>query len=298
MQETEQRARTAGKRYYYMRFEEGYFNSYEIRYLESFENGDRYSYLLMKLYLISIKDNGFISREGRPYSMKQLAFMTGTGEELLKEALTVLEQLELIGRTDDGRLYLTDFCSHVGTIGEEALRKQEYRRRIALEKAASEQSSSGAVASESCPEMSRECPDSVPELSRECPTDIDIKQEIKQDKKQDIYLKSKSEGDKESGRRGEKKPREENEAPGFIPPTLDEVVRYSLVYANLSSSQAEQFYNYYTALGWKTYGGDSLTDWKARLRAWNLNRGGPPPLNIQPGVGASGSLPRAGNKRA
>lgn len=51
----------------------------------------------------------------------------------------------------------------------------------------------------------------------------------------------------------------------FIKPTLQELIEY--VTANAISVDAERFFNYYEANGWKV-GRNPMKDWKAALRTW------------------------------
>ena len=46
------------KKYYYMRLKEGFFHSPEVAALESEEKGYRYSNLLLKMYLLSLRGEG------------------------------------------------------------------------------------------------------------------------------------------------------------------------------------------------------------------------------------------------
>ena len=54
----------------------------------------------------------------------------------------------------------------------------------------------------------------------------------------------------------------------FTPPTLDEVKAYCSERRNMVN--AEQFIDYYTANGWKV-GRNSMKDWKAAVRSWEIN---------------------------
>lgn len=51
----------------------------------------------------------------------------------------------------------------------------------------------------------------------------------------------------------------------FIPPLLDEIKAYCMERGN--TVDAERFYNYYTANGWKV-GKNTMKDWKATVRYW------------------------------
>lgn len=253
MQDTEKSCKKE-KKYYYSRFEDDYLFTPEMRYLESVENGKAYELILMKLHLLSVKGNGFISRNGRPYPIELLAFTVNESEQTLREALDVLERLEYIGRTESGMLYITDFCDHVGTVGQEALRKREYRARIEAERLDAE------AASRKGDEMSRGCP----EMSRY----IEIDKEKEKDT--DIYQEEKRECERVKGKAGSSAQNAENEAAGFIPPTHSDVLSFSLINRLMSPADADSFYEYWNTRSWRTENGTPLTDWQARERAWSM----------------------------
>lgn len=55
----------------------------------------------------------------------------------------------------------------------------------------------------------------------------------------------------------------------FTSPSIEEVREYCLERGNNVSP--EQFYDHYTANGWKQSGGVSIKDWKAAVRTWERN---------------------------
>lgn len=78
---------------------------------------------------------------------------------------------------------------------------------------------------------------------------------------------------------------EENEAatpprPRFIPPTVDEIKAYCTERKN--TVDAERFFDYYSANGWKQGKGKPIVDWKAAVRTWER----------QSNAGQDESLPR------
>lgn len=78
---------------------------------------------------------------------------------------------------------------------------------------------------------------------------------------------------------------EENKAatpprPRFIPPTVDEIKAYCTERKN--TVDAERFFDYYSANGWKQGKGKPIVDWKAAVRTWER----------QSNAGQDESLPR------
>ena len=65
----------------------------------------------------------------------------------------------------------------------------------------------------------------------------------------------------------EKRDSIEKSAQRFSPPTLDEVKEY-IIQNNARYVDAETFYDYYEAIGWKV-GKNPMKDWRASVRGWN-----------------------------
>ena len=77
------------KKYYYLKLKENFFNSDEIILIESMQDGMLFSNILLKLYLLSLKFNGFLRlNENMNYTAQMIATLTrhevGTVERALK----------------------------------------------------------------------------------------------------------------------------------------------------------------------------------------------------------------------
>ena len=65
------------KKYYYLKLKENFFNSDEIVLIESMQDGILYSNILLKLYLLSLKYNGFLRlNENMAYTAQMIATIT------------------------------------------------------------------------------------------------------------------------------------------------------------------------------------------------------------------------------
>lgn len=122
---------TDNKKYYYLKLKENFFDSAEIKILESMQNGYKYSNLLLKLYLKALKFNGKLRlNEFIPYNHKMLAAVTGIDIDTVKVAFDLFEQLKLIEIMDDGTIYLLEIQNFIGKSSTEADRIREYRKEI------------------------------------------------------------------------------------------------------------------------------------------------------------------------
>ena len=97
------------KKYYYLRLKDNFFDSDELKILESMKDGYLYSNILLKLYLRSLKNDGkLVVNERIPYSADMLASVTGHQVGTIKQALSVFKDLGLIDVLDNGEIYMLD----------------------------------------------------------------------------------------------------------------------------------------------------------------------------------------------
>ena len=119
------------KKYYYLRLKDNFFDSDELKVLESMADGYLYSNILLKLYLRSLKNDGKLVFNDRiPYSAEMLASVTGHQVGTVKQALSIFKDLGLIDILDNGAIYMLDIQNFIGRGSSEADRKREYRQRI------------------------------------------------------------------------------------------------------------------------------------------------------------------------
>lgn len=123
------------KGYYYLKLKENFFDSDEMKILESMQNGYLYSNILLKLYLKALKNDGKLTfNEFIPYDLKMLATIVGHNVDVVDKAIKVFQQMHLIDILDNGTIYMLDMQKMIGSISNEGVRKAEYRERIKLEK--------------------------------------------------------------------------------------------------------------------------------------------------------------------
>lgn len=119
------------KKYYYLRLKDNFFDSDELKILESMKDGYLYSNILLKLYLRSLKNDGKLVVNDRiPYNAEMLASVTGHQIGTVKQALSIFKDLGLIDVLENGAIYMLDIQNFIGRGSSEADRKREYRQRI------------------------------------------------------------------------------------------------------------------------------------------------------------------------
>ena len=123
------------KKYYYLKIKENFFESEEIKLLQSMDDGYLFSDILMKLYLKSLKNNGkLMFREHIPYSPKMISTITNHSVTIVEKALTIFRELGLIEVLENGAIYMLDIQNFIGKSSSEGDRKRAYRKKIEAEK--------------------------------------------------------------------------------------------------------------------------------------------------------------------
>lgn len=219
------------KKYYYLRLKDNFFDSDELKILESMKDGYLYSNILLKLYLRSLKNDGKLVVNDRiPYNAEMLASVTGHQIGTVKQALSIFKDLGLIDVLENGAIYMLDIQNFIGKGSSEADRKREYRQRIETDRT-NVQTNLRQISEKSPPEI-----------------EIELEKEIKIERERDSSAKSTTTKRKR-----------------FEKPTLSEIKQYCIERNN--NVNAEHFFDYYESNGWKV-GKNSMKDWKAAVRTW------------------------------
>ena len=123
------------KKYYYLKLKDDFFERPEIKVLESMQNGYKYSNLLLKLYLKSLRFEGALRlNEYIPYNTKMISAIVGMDVDTVKVAFDIFKQLKLIEILDSGTIYMLDIQNFIGKSSTEGDRKRAYRNKIDAEK--------------------------------------------------------------------------------------------------------------------------------------------------------------------
>lgn len=148
------------KKYFYLKLKDTFFDSEEMKILESQKNGLEYQNLYLKLCLLSVKNQGKLAfKDTLPYDLNMLSSILRISIDTLKVGIELLNKLKLIEILDNGIMYLTDIQSLIGHGSTEAERIADYRKRIERNKVT----------------------DMLPECTPELKTDIDIDSNIDKD---------------------------------------------------------------------------------------------------------------------
>lgn len=154
------------KKYYYIRLKENFFDSDEIKLLESIPNdGYKFSNILLKMYLKSLKYDGrLMFNERIPFNAEMLATVTGHSLGDVTRAIDMFKKFGLIEVLETGEIYMLDIQSFIGKTSTEADRKRRYRSEI------DEKKSIGT-------NVRQNSDKSTPEIELEIDIETDIKKE-------------------------------------------------------------------------------------------------------------------------
>lgn len=222
------------KKYYYLRLKDNFFDSDELKILESMKDGYLYSNILLKLYLRSLKNDGKLVVNDRiPYNAEMLASVTGHQIGTVKQALSIFKDLGLIDVLENGAIYMLDIQNFIGKGSSEADRKREYRQRIETDRT--------------------NVQTNLRQISEKSPPEIEIELEKEIEIEKEIHSSAKSTTTKRKR---------------FEKPTLSEIKEYCIERNN--NVDAQHFYDYYESNGWKV-GKNSMKNWQAAVRTWEKN---------------------------
>lgn len=223
------------KKYYYLRLKDNFFDSDELKILESMKDGYLYSNILLKLYLRSLKNDGKLVVNDRiPYNAEMLASVTGHQVGTIKQALSMFKELGLIEILENGAIYMLDIQNFIGKGSTEADRRRSYDRKIAQEKEL----------------LKVESVRNLQEISEKSTPEIEIELEIEKKIEKEIHSSAKSTTTKRKR---------------FEKPTLSEIKEYCIERNN--NVDAQHFFDYYESNGWRV-GKNSMKNWQAAVRTW------------------------------
>ncbi|MBO4584215.1 MAG: phage replisome organizer N-terminal domain-containing protein [Clostridia bacterium] len=131
--------KTAGKRYYWLKLHDDFFDTLRMRKLRRAEGGDTFALIYLKLLLKAIKTDGVLTFSGMEDDLAgELALLLGEEVENVRSTLGFLEATGLMKRREDGDVYFPEAVANTGSETASTQRSRECRARAkAREKAAS-----------------------------------------------------------------------------------------------------------------------------------------------------------------
>ena len=118
------------RKFFWLKLKEDFFKRHDIRIIESMDNGKEYVLFYLKLLLESISHEGKLRfSDTIPYNEKMLSTITDTNVDIVRSALKVLKELNLIEIYDDQTLYMSEINKMIGSENSSAERVRKFRER-------------------------------------------------------------------------------------------------------------------------------------------------------------------------
>ena len=123
------------RKYYYLKLKENFYNSETMVILESMQDGLLYSNLLLKMYLMSLKNGGILMlNDHLPHTPQTIATFTRHQVGTVERALKVFVEFGLVEILTDGAYYMADIQLLIGQSSTEGERKKKERMRLKRQK--------------------------------------------------------------------------------------------------------------------------------------------------------------------
>lgn len=235
--------------FYWLKLKKDFFKRHDMIILRSMENGLTYEAIFIHLMAESIDHEAKLRYSDRkPYTALTLSAICDVSQEIMKEALKVFEDLELIEILEDGTIFIPLASENIGsaTDNANANRQRRYRERQA------EQARNNADDTDNVTECNGKRYGNVTKRNesieyRDKSLEIrDKKEEIDNDKSLSLSSRARE------------------------IPKKDDVIRFAHAQKIDRVIDAEQFWSFYEDQEWKIKG-EPIQDWKSLLMKWASN---------------------------
>lgn len=118
----------ASKKYYWLKLKRDFFKRHDIRIIEEMPNGKDYILFYLKLLLESIDHEGSLRfSDAIPYNEQMLAVVTNTNVDIVKSAMKLFLDLNMIEVMDDATIYMNEVEKLIGSESDSAERVRRHR---------------------------------------------------------------------------------------------------------------------------------------------------------------------------
>jgi predicted phage replisome organizer len=121
------------KKYYWLKLKRDFFKRHDIQIIEDMPNGKDYILFYVKLLCESVDHDGMLRfNEEIPYNEEMLATITRTNVDIVRSAVKVFSQLQMMEILDDGTIYMREVQKMLGCESYWAEQKRLQRKNGAL----------------------------------------------------------------------------------------------------------------------------------------------------------------------
>lgn len=117
-------------KFYWLKLKRDFFKRHDIQIIEAMPNGKDYVLFYLKLLCESVDHEGYLRfSENIPYNEDMLATITHTNVDIVRSAVKIFSELELMEVIDDGTLYMREVEKMLGSETAWAEKKRVYRAK-------------------------------------------------------------------------------------------------------------------------------------------------------------------------
>ena len=125
---------TEEKKYYWLKLKNNFFKRHDIRIIKAMPNGKEYVLFYLMLLLESLDHSGQLRfNETIPYDENMLSIITDTNIDVVKSAMKLLVNLELVEVLDDKTIYMVEVDKMLGYETKWAEKKREYKSKKSIQ---------------------------------------------------------------------------------------------------------------------------------------------------------------------
>ena len=120
----------AEKKYYWLKLRRDFFKRHDVRIIEEMPNGKDYVLFYLKLLLESIDHEGELRfSEAIPYNEQMLSVITNTNIDIVKSAMAIFTELNMVEIYDDRTIYMNEVQRLIGSETAGAERVRQHRKK-------------------------------------------------------------------------------------------------------------------------------------------------------------------------
>lgn len=229
-----------GNRYFWLRLKEDFFSSKRIKKLKSYERGDTYIIIYLKMQLSCIRKDGVLKYTGIEEDFaSEIALDIDEDPEDVRFVIGFLLERGLAEVVNESTMFLPYAVENTGSESSSAQRVRNYR-----EKAKALQ----------CNATPLQCNTGETQVKRVGNVEIEIEKDIERElEREDIP-------------RARVRAEDDSEKDSFIPPTLEEIAAYCKERKSLVDPK--RFYDFFSAGHWVDSRGSPVKNWKQKLISW------------------------------
>jgi predicted phage replisome organizer len=117
------------KKYYWLKLKRDFFKRHDIRIIEEMPNGKDYILFYLKMLIESIDHEGELRfSETIPYNEQMLSVVTNTNVDVVKAAMKIFIDLNMIEILDDSTIYMAEVTKLIGSETAAAARMRKSRK--------------------------------------------------------------------------------------------------------------------------------------------------------------------------